>query len=1749
MNRIHRHAWNQTPGLCQVVWEQARTARGGTGGSGRGPARPQRRHLSWACAVALLGMSATSALWAAPSTSPPGCTVDGVTYAHCGADGGNGSNGTINAGGAGGKGYSNPDGSISNGGKGGAPDNGNGAAGSGLDPGVGGRSGHSGGGGGSDSGGGGGAGISDSDFQLYSGGGGGGGGGQIGQVVSNADVVASSLGGRGGHGGGGVGGQGGNGGGGDGAWVIGSDFYVLRPGKTVTGGTGGSIDSHYYPVHGAAGGRGGDGIRLVTDNVVFRNEGRVDGGNGGISYYEADGDGGDGVFFAGTGLLSNTVAGHIAGGNGVGLRTGGAGSNGGNGVTLTGDAGANSFVTNAGTITGGYSAHAATTGGNGGNGGNGVMASYTTVTNSGSIVGGHGDGRGDRNKSNHNGAGGDAVRGDHLTIINSGTLTGGAADRARGFSGVGGTNGAAVAGSSITLTNSGTLTGGGNSQIDAVRFTGGSNTLALEKGYSITGHVLANASDDTLALSGADNAGFDVSGIGPSAQYRGFEHYRKTGTSTWTLTGTTTAKTPWTIDAGTLSISSNGNLGDDSGTLTFNGGTLETTKVLTTARNITLKPGGGTFQTASHLTASGTISGAGSLTKTGSGTLTLNGVNTYTGGTTIDAGTLSISSTANLGDGSGTLSFNGGTLETTKELTTARDIALKAGGGTFQTASQLTVAGTISGSGTLAKTGSGTLMLSGNNTYKGGTTIDAGTLSISSTTNLGDGSGTLTFDGGTLETTTALTTARDITLKAGGGTLHNASHLTVSGTISGAGSLTKTGSGTLTLEGINTYSGGTTLQAGTLLGNTSSMHGAITDNAMLSFDQVSDGTFAGVVSGRGMLVKTGSGTLTLRGDNTYTGGTTVDAGTLQGNAASLQGAITDNATLAFDQGSDGTFAGVMSGSGTLTKTGSGTLTLNGVNTYTGGTTIDAGTLQGTTASLHGAITDNATLAFDQGSDGTFAGVISGDGTLAKTGAGTVTLSGDNTYTGGTTIDAGTLSISSSGNLGDHSGTLSFDGGTLETTTVLTSARDITLKAGGGTFQTASHLTASGTISGAGSLTKTGSGTLTLNGVNTYTGGTTIDAGTLSISSTANLGDGSGALSFNGGTLETTKELTTARDIALKAGGGTLHNALQLTLPGTISGTGSLTKTGSGTLTLSGDNTYTGGTTIAAGTLQGTAASLHGAITDNATLAFDQSSDGTFSGAVSGSGTLAKTGAGTLVFNAVNPFNGTTTVHAGTLIVGDDGHADAALGGMVTVNRGAVLCGFGTVKNLDLAGTLAPGHSIGTLHVAGDATFRKGSIYQIEATTDGHGDRLDVAGTLSIQGASATVLAQAGNWSPWTKYTIIDAGGGVSGQFESVSANLAFLTPKLSYGAHSVNLVLERNDIDLTKVAQTGNQHAVAAAANPLGFGNPLYDSVVKLDAPTARAAFDQLSGEIHADTQREQFAASRTVRTGMEQHLLNTVDSASGGLWARASGHWGDADANINAAHLKANGSSLLAGADTVLRASGVRIGAMVGDSQTSLNADARRSTAHLRSTWGGLYAGTHRGAWRLRGGAAYAWTRIKSTRHVVIPQLQQTLAADGHGHTAQAFVEGGWSIATKHGHLEPYLNLAEVQVRSGGRSEHGGAAALHTSGQHDNLGFGTLGLRGTWQLGTADHAIAMHGGVGWRHAFGTTTISTQLRFANGTRAFTVDGLPVAQNAASVDFGLRFAIGHRWQVDAAYHGQFASRSRDQGARMQVTYTF
>ncbi|EAW3882952.1 autotransporter outer membrane beta-barrel domain-containing protein, partial [Salmonella enterica] len=710
-----------------------------------------------------------------------------------------------------------------------------------------------------------------------------------------------------------------------------------------------------------------------------------------------------------------------------------------------------------------------------------------------------------------------------------------------------------------------------------------------------------------------------------------------------------------------------------SGTNTYSGGTLISGGTLVASNVEALGTGDVTNDAVLELNTSGdfdnAISGSGQVEKSGDGTLTLSGSNTYTGGTLISGGTLVASNVEALGTGDVT---NDAVLE----LNT---------GGTFDNA--------ISGSGQVVKSGDDALTLSGANSYTGGTLISGGTLIASNVEALGSGDVT---DNATL----ALNT---------GGTFDNA--------ISGSGQVVKSGDDVLTLSGANSYSGGTLISDGTLVASNVEALGSgdVTNDAVLELN--TGGTFDNTISGSGRVVKSGDGALTLSGANSYSGGTLISDGTLIAGRVDVLGSgdVTDDATLELNTG--GTFDNAISGSGQVVKSGDKMLTLSGANSYSGGTLISDGTLVASNVEALGTgdVTNNATLELNTGGD--FTNNISGSGQVVKSGDDTLTLSGANSYTGGTTISGGTLVATNVEALGSGDVT---NNAVLELNT-------------GGTFDNA--------ISGSGQVVKSGDKTLTLSGANSYTGGTTINDGTLVATSVDALGTGDV-------TDDATLELNT---------GGDFDNA--------IGGSGNVVKSGADTLTLSGSNTYTGGTLISDGTLVASNVDALGTgdVTDNATLELNTGGD--FDNAISGRGQVVKSGDKTLTLSGANSYTGGTTISGGTLVASN---VEALGSGDIDNYASLQLNASGqfVTANLTTHDNATTAIGAGSALRANTLTQEANSTLAVHLTDSNSGaivtaDRANLGGTLDITGIGNVAKS-------WTRdayaYTLIDTDSAINSDF-------------------------------------------------------------------------------------------------------------------------------------------------------------------------------------------------------------------------------------------------------------------------------------------------------------------------------------------------------------------------------------------------
>uniref|UniRef100_UPI0035C6D8AD autotransporter outer membrane beta-barrel domain-containing protein n=1 Tax=Serratia quinivorans TaxID=137545 RepID=UPI0035C6D8AD len=459
--------------------------------------------------------------------------------------------------------------------------------------------------------------------------------------------------------------------------------------------------------------------------------------------------------------------------------------------------------------------------------------------------------------------------------------------------------------------------------------------------------------------------------------------------------------------------------------------------------------------------------------------------------------------------------------------------------------------------------------------------------------------------------------------------------------------------------------------------------------------------------------------------------------------------------------------------------------------------------------------------------------------------------------------------------------------------------------------------------------------------------------------------------------------------------------------------------------------------------------------------------------ISGHGGLTKQGIGTLVLTGNNSYAGPTLINQGLLAINGSVTSD------VTVQNAGVLGGSGTVGSLTArsGGTVAPGNSIGTLNVTRNVSFEPGSRYAVEVAPNGQSDRIQSSGSATIGGGEVAVsLENSTNLLSQSEvrsllgqqYNILTAQQGISGQFDSVAPNYLFLGTGLTYQPNQVTLNVGRNDTSFASVAATQNERAVAAAADALAAGNPVYESILNAGSTgEARQAFRQLSGQIHADIASAQVNDSRYLRDALNGRLRQAEGLATspdikadddGGAWAQLLGAWDHASGDANATGYQASTYGVLVGLDSAL-ADEWRLGVATGYTRTSLDggygSNADSDNYHLA-----VYGGKQFGELALRAGGGYTWHRFDTSRSVNYGMQSDRETAKYSARTEQVFAEAGYSVKADWVNLEPFANLAYINFQNNGISEDGGAAALQGDKQHTDATVSTLGLRADteWQ-------------------------------------------------------------------------------------------
>ncbi len=1430
----------------------------------------------------------------------------------------------------------------------------------------------------------------------------------------------------------------------------------------------------------------------------------------------------------------------------------------------------------------------------------------------------------------------------------------------------------------ITINNGATATfngtsDGGSAAVTAnlggvIDFSGTTGTLNNNK---VNVGSIAGAGNYVLGINeltaGSNNQSTTVSGV-----ISGAGSLVKTGTGTLTLSGAATYTGATTVSAGDLTVTgtikSTLATVNNGGTLEFQGNGFQMTSGGPTT--ITNNTGGNLLfgNTSSAGTATTTITNASGATTTfnntsvaGSAQMTNAGAVVFNGNDGTAANSSSASTATITNNGTATLTFNNGS---------------SAGGATINNSA----AGTTTTFNNTSTAGTATLTNSGAVVFNGNDNTAANSSSAGSATITNNAAGSLAFNNGSSAGTSTITNSGSLNFNgfstAGGATITTSNTAFFNGNSSG-GSAALTAnlggafdfSNTIGAAGDGKMSAGSIAGAGNyLLGGHELTVGGTNATTTVS-GVIADGGIAGGTGGS--LVKIGTGTLTLSGADTYTGATTVNSGdlTVTGTIKSTIATINNGGTLEFSGTGfqmNGASASITANTGgalvykNASSAGTATITINNGATATFLGTSDGGSaavtanlggvvdFSGTTGTLNnnkvsvGSIAGagNYVLGVNELTTGgnnfstTVSGVISGvNGALVKTGTGTLTLSGAETYTGATTVNAGDLTVTGTIKSAlatvNNGGTLEFQGTGFQMTsggptTITTNGGGLTSFVGSATagnarlianasgvagvfdFSGATGPVTAGSIEGAGTfklggnqlsiggnnlstivsgiiddgglaggtggaLVKTGTGTTVLSGANTYTGDTTVNNGVLNVSgsikSAAATVNNGGTLAFSG----TGFEMTGASATITTNGGGLTSFAGNAT-----AGTAQLIANTSGVAGIfdfSGAlGPVTAGSIEGAGTfkLGGNQLSVGG--NNLSTTVSGVIDDGGISGGIGGA--LVKIGTGTLTLSGTNTYTGSTTVNGGSLIV--DGSATSS---SFSVNVGGLLGGAGTVGPTAVnGGTLAPNSA--TLSVHGSLVLSSAATYlvQISATLTGI---VTVTGTATVDGTAHIVFVGT---VAVGHYTILHSDTGVTGTFATVQANGA----ALSYDANNVFLDVAApivgggggagGTIDLTGL--NINQRNAANAIN--AFGGSLPDAFFGLTPKDLSQASGEpgasviqssiLASNLFLDAMLDPFVANRELVAAPASYASGTARNAFAAMNTRRpvpfdvdppANRWNVWNTSYGGTETTA-GNATIGSHDTTSRTFGSVVGVDYRVSSDLLagfalagggaNFSVAEGLGHGSSDLfqAGVFGSKKFGAAYLAGALAYGWQDVTINRTVAIAGLEQ-LQSRFHANTFAGRLESGYRIATPVIGITPY---AAVQATSFNLPNYGEQAlsgdnffALSYQAKSTTAIRSELGSRFDRSFALDTALLTLRGRAAWAHDYDRDRAVSATFQALPGASFVVNAAKASSDSALLSASAELAWMTGFSISGTFEGEFSDSTRSYAGKGVVKYAW
>lgn len=560
--------------------------------------------------------------------------------------------------------------------------------------------------------------------------------------------------------------------------------------------------------------------------------------------------------------------------------------------------------------------------------------------------------------------------------------------------------------------------------------------------------------------------------------------------------------------------------------------------------------------------------------------------------------------------------------------------------------------------------------------------------------------------------------------------------------------------------------------------------------------------------------------------------------------------------------------------------------------------------------------------------------------------------------------------------------------------------------------------------------------------------------------------------------------------------------------------------------------------------------FHAKINDSESLWFNN---------ITGAGGLVKSGTGILTLFGDSTYTGKTVVNDGILALAGSLTSD------LSVTQHGTFAGRGTVYgNIDNSGTIYGGWGGqgGALTIAGDYHQAAAAVMEVKVGAVNGTSRVDISGAADLEGGTVSASLVAGGYRGDTRHTILTSGA-LTGTFDNIAEDYAFLDFGLGYDGGNAYLDVSRNDLAFADIGTSHNQRSVAAGiesladtaatrALPTAAALDIYDLIIESNTQQARNAYDLLSGEIHSGLKSALLDESRFVRQAIagrfREMKAQPASTLSPVIWGQAYGSWGHLAGAADTAKTTHRSGGIYAGIegepDDAWQA-----GFAAGYGKTTLESDARLSSATADNYTLAAYAGRQFDRLALRFGAAHTWHSISTTR--ITPLA--TASADYNSGATQVFSELNYAQNYNEVTFEPFANLSYVNLRTGSIDENGAAGLISQTGHNDNI-FSVLGLRAqTHHEVSADMQLTLRGMAGWQHGFGDVSPDTRLAFTASkgvdVAGFSIEGAGFSRDAFVAEAGFALTMARQLSVGLSYNGQISSAVKAHGIRGDLSWKF